>query len=148
MNDGVTAGTVLAFDFGEKRIGVATGDLALGIAHPLTVIESDDNKKRFAVITVLIDEWKPVRLVVGVPRHADRRDHEIGRLAQRFARRLEGRFGIQVECVDETLTSAAAESRLRESGVRGSKAKAVLDAAAAGEILDSWFEQRQTQGRT
>src|SRR5688572_19872781 len=109
MNDKVTAGTVLAFDFGEKRIGVATGDLALCIAHPLTVIESDDNKKRFAAITVLIDEWKPVRLVVGVPRHADGGDHEIGRLAHRFARRLEGRFGIQVECVDETLTSVAAE---------------------------------------
>jgi len=141
MSDEVTAGTVLAFDFGEKRIGVATGDLALGIAHPLTVIESDDNKKRFAAITILMDEWKPVRVVVGVPRHADGGEHEIGRLAQRFARRLEGRFGIKVDCVDETLTSAAAENRLRESGMRGKKIKAALDAAAAREILESWFLQ-------
>ncbi len=130
---------MLAFDFGEKRIGVATGDLALRIAHPLTTIESDDNNKRFAAIAALIAEWKPVLLVVGVPRHADGGAHEIGRLAQRFARRLEGRFGIKVECVDESLTSATAESRLRESGLRGQKIKAALDAAAAREILEAWF---------
>src|SRR5689334_15967892 len=140
-----STGTVLAFDFGEKRVGVATGDLALGIAHPLTVIESDDNKKRFSEIAALIEEWKPVQLIVGVPRHADGGEHEIGRLAQRFARRLEGRFGIAVACTDETLTSTIAESRLRESGVRGKKAKTVLDAAAAREILESWFEQNRKQ---
>jgi len=145
MSDGlkVIAGTVIAFDFGEKRTGVATGDLALGIAHPLTVIETDDNKKRFSAIAALIGEWRPVLLVVGVPRHAGGGEHEIGRLAQRFARRLEGRFGIAVECVDETLSSAAAESRLRESGVRGKRVKAALDAAAAREILESWFKQNR-----
>ena len=135
------SGTVLAFDFGEKRIGVATGDLELRIAHPLTVIDSEDTRKRFTAIAKLIAEWRPQRLIVGVPRHADGGVHEIGRLAQRFARRLEGRFGIAVECVDETLTSAAAESRLREAGVRGRKARAVLDAAAAREILLTWFAE-------
>lgn len=141
----ISNGTVLAFDFGEKRVGVATGDLALGIAHPLTTIETDDNKKRFAAIAVLIAEWRPALLVVGVPCHADGGAHETGRLALRFARRLEGRFGIAVECVDETLTSATAESRLRESGVHANKIKAALDAAAAREILEGWFEQTRTE---
>lgn len=140
-----STGTVLAFDFGEKRIGVATGDLALGIAHPLTVIAAEDGDTRFAVIAALIAEWHPVRLVVGVPHHADGGEHKVGRLAQRFARRLEGRFGIAVECIDETLTSAMAESRLRESGVHGKKVKAALDAAAAREILEAWFEQNRVK---
>lgn len=135
------SGTVLAFDFGEKRVGVATGDITLRIAHPLAVINTDDNRKRFAEIAALITEWRPQQLVVGVPRHSDGREHEIGRLALRFARRLEGRFGIAVDCVDETLSSAVAESRLREAGARGRKAKAILDAAAACEILRTWFAQ-------
>ena len=134
--------TVLAFDFGEKRIGVAVGDLTLRIAHPLTTIAAEDNATRFAEIGKLIAEWKPGTLVVGLPMHHDGTEHEVSRLARRFANRLEGRFGVKVTLVDERLTSAAAESRLREAGVRGDKIKATLDAAAAGEILAAYFEMR------
>jgi putative holliday junction resolvase len=133
---------VLAFDFGEKRIGVAVGDLELRIAHPLATIAAEDNATRFAEIGKLVDEWKPAKLVVGLPMHADGAEHEVSRLARRFANRLEGRFGVEVTLVDERLTSVTAESRLREAGVPGDRMKATLDAAAASEILAAYFESQ------
>jgi putative Holliday junction resolvase len=132
-------GAVLAFDFGEKRIGVAVGELELAIPHALTVIAAEDNDSRFAAIAALISEWRPVRLVVGIASHADGAVHETGRLARRFGQRLQGRFGLEVDYVDERLTSLAAEAALREAGVRAGKRAALLDAAAAAEILRSWF---------
>ena len=140
-------GTILAFDFGEKRIGVAVADLAIGIAHPLETLHAEDNATRFAAIGALIAEWKPVQLVVGEPRHADGGAHEIGRLARRFAQRLEGRFALPVILVDETLSSHAAQLRLQTQGVRGDKLKATLDAAAACVILETWLAQRHTTPR-
>ncbi len=132
-------GTVLAFDFGEKRIGVAVGDLSVGIAHPLTTITAAANRTRFAAIAALIREWQPVQLVVGLPAHADGAEHEVGRLARRFAQRLEGRFGIPTQFVDERLTSQAAQTKLREQGLRRRKLNAALNAAAAQEILQTYF---------
>jgi putative Holliday junction resolvase len=140
-------GTVLAFDFGEKRIGVAVADTALGIAHPLQTLNAEDNQTRFAAIAALIAEWRPACLVVGEPRHADGSPHETGRLARRFAQRLEGRFGLPVALVDETLSSHSAELRLRAQGARRSKLKAALDAEAAVEILTTWLEARTKKVR-
>lgn len=131
---------MLAFDFGEKRIGVAVGDLALAIAHPLTTIAAEDNATRFSEIGALVQEWKPVRFVVGLPRHPDGAEHETSRLARRFGQRLEGRYEIPVTFVDERYTSVSAETRLRESGVRD--IAAALDAAAAQEILQAFFDTR------
>ncbi len=136
-------GSVLAFDFGEKRIGVAVAELTVGIAHPLETIHAEDNKLRFAAIGALIAEWKPSQLIVGEPHHADGGEHEIARLARRFAQRLEGRFGLPVALVDEAFSSVAAESRLHEQGVHGDKLKAALDSAAACEIMQTWLEQRR-----
>jgi putative Holliday junction resolvase len=138
------SGTVLAFDFGEKRIGVAVADLAVGIAHPLETLHAEDNTTRFAAIGALITEWKPVQLVVGEPHHADGGAHEIGRLARRFAQRLEGRFALPVMLVDETLSSHAAQVQLQTQGVRGDKLKAALDSAAACVIMETWLAQRRT----
>lgn len=132
--------TLLAFDFGEKRIGVAVGDMCLRIAHPLATIDAEDNVTRFSEIEKLVTEWHPARLVVGLPMHGDGTEHEVSRLARRFAQRLEGRFGIPAVLVDERLTSRAAESRLRETGMRGRDIAESLDAAAAREILQAYFE--------
>jgi putative Holliday junction resolvase len=131
---------VLAFDFGEKRIGVAVGDTTVRIAHPLTTIAAEDNATRFAAIAKLIDEWRPGRCLVGLPMHADGTEHDVSRLARRFAHRLEGRFHLPVALVDERLTSRAAETRLTESGARPERMRQMLDAAAAREILQAWFE--------
>lgn len=135
-------GTVLAFDFGEKRVGVAVGDLEIRIAHPLTTIGAEDSTTRFAEISKIISEWKPKRLVVGLPAHSDGTEHELSRLARRFARRLEGRFGIPATLVDERLTSRAAEARLKESGVRAAQLEDRLDSEAAREILEAFFAER------
>lgn len=133
-------GTVLAFDFGEKRIGVATGETMLASAHPLTVIHAESNDDRFAAIGKLIDEWRPVQLVVGLPTHADGTPHDMTRLATKFAERLQRRFKLPVALADERLTSLDAEARLRETGRNSRSAKPLLDAVAAQLILQTWFE--------
>lgn len=114
--------------------------MVVRIAHPHATVHAEDNATRFAEIGKLVTEWRPGRFIVGLPMHADGTEHEMSRLARRFARRLEGRFGIPVTLVDERLTSRAAESRLREAGARRDKVQDALDAAAAREILQAWFE--------
>ena len=133
-------GTVLAFDFGEKRIGVATGETLLGSAHPLVVIRAESNDDRFAAIGKLIAEWHPVQLVVGLPTNADGTPHEMTRLAQKFAERLKRRYHLPVAFADERLTSLDAEARLRETGRDSRAARPLLDAVAAQLILQTWFE--------
>lgn len=137
------AGTaVLAFDFGEQRIGVAVADTTIGIAHPLTTIHAEDRKSRYAAIAELVHEWRPALLVVGLPAHADGTEHEISRLARKFARELGGRFDLPVELVDERLTSAAAATSLAEAGVAGHKRKPVIDQVAALHILQAFLDER------
>ena len=135
----VRTGTVLAFDFGTKRIGVAVGDFEIRLAHPLATIAVAETRARFAAIERLIVEWRPALLVVGCPSHADGREHPVGKLARRFAQRLQGRFGVRAELVDERLTSHEAAGMLRDSGARGARLKAGLDAVAAQRILESYF---------
>lgn len=138
-------GTVLAFDFGEKRIGVAVGETLLRQAHPLTTLHGESNDERFGAIAKLLAEWQPVQLVVGLPTHADGTAHEMTARAQRFANQLHGRFRLPVALADERLTSLDAESRLRETGRKAKSAKAVLDAVAAQLILQTWFETAHVQ---
>jgi putative Holliday junction resolvase len=135
-------GTVLAFDFGEKRIGVAVGETTLAQAHPLTVIRAQANEERFAAIAALIDEWKPALLVVGIPGHLDEIDspHSMASRCRRFANQLLGRFRLPVEFADERLSSVDAECRLRDTGHDAKSAKAYLDAVAAQVILQTYFE--------
>ena len=137
------AETVLAFDFGEKRIGVAVGDSAVGIAHPLATIREVSNERRFAAIERLVGEWQPECLVVGLPSHMDGTEHELTRLARKFAQRLHARFKLPVMLEDERLSSAIAESRLAEGGVKRDERKQLIDAAAAREILQSHFDSER-----
>ena len=123
--------TVLAFDFGLKRIGVAVGETELRSAHPLPGIAAPG----FAAIEKLVREWRPGMLVVGLP-VAERREHPMAKRVQRFARQLEGRFRLPVARVDERYTSVEAESLLR-----GVKHKAV-DSVAAQLILEQFFHEK------
>lgn len=134
-----THGCVIAFDFGEKRIGVAVGEFQIKLAHPLSVINSEVNEKRFDAIQDLITEHRPIMFVVGMPSHADGSEHPVGKLARKFAGRLGGRFNIRVVLVDERLSSAAAESALDEAGVHGKRQKLYLDQVAAQQILQGFF---------
>lgn len=139
------AGTILAFDFGEKRIGVAVGESLLEQAHPLTVIRAHANDERFAAIGALIAEWKPVRLVVGRPTSLAGEPHGMTARCTRFANQLHGRFALPVSFADERLSSYAADERLRESGHDAKSAKAHVDAMAAQLILQTYFETRNEQ---
>ncbi len=134
-------GTVLAFDFGEKRIGVAVGEWSLGQAHPLTTIRSEANAERFTAIAALISEWHPVSLVVGLPLALDGSAHAMTARCTRFANQLRGRFGLAVDYAEERLSSVEAEERLRESGYNAKSAKEHLDALAAQIILQCFFER-------
>jgi putative Holliday junction resolvase len=136
---------VLAFDFGEKRVGVAVGETAIGIAHPLTAINAADKQHRFVAIAALINEWQPLLLVVGLPAHLDGVEHELSRLARKFARDLNARYGLPVELVDERLTSAAAELSLGEAGIAPRKRKPLVDQVAAQHILQAYLD---TAGRS
>jgi putative Holliday junction resolvase len=122
-------GTVLAFDFGLKRIGVAVGEPELGTAHPLPAVSD------FSQIQKLVEEWKPSSLVVGLPTSVQGEPHKMTRQAEDFARRLERRFGLPVARVDERYTSVEAERKLR-----GLKRKAV-DSVAAQLILEQYFHE-------
>lgn len=132
-------GTVLAFDFGTKRIGVAIGESLLGQARALTTIRAEDNAARFAAIARLIAEWQPTRLVVGLPRALDGSEHDMSSRCRRFAHQLEGRFALPATLVDERLSSAEAEARLAEAGLPWEARKQQVDAVAAEIILQDYF---------
>lgn len=133
-------GTVLAFDFGERRIGVAVGETVLKTAHPLTTLDVESNHDRFAAIAALLGEWQPAQLVVGLPRHLDGSEHDMSRRCRRFANQLHGRYGLPVALVDERLTSVEAGEALHASGHSSRSAKRHLDAVAAQLILQGYFD--------
>jgi putative Holliday junction resolvase len=138
---GIRFGTVLAFDFGERRIGVAVGELQIGVAHPLDTIDAVANDVRFARIEALVNEWQPVLLLVGLPLSLDGGEHAMTALARRFALRLQGRYGIETRLVDERLTSVEAENQIRELGLDARKSRSKIDQLAARLILENYFSQ-------
>lgn len=134
-------GTLLAFDFGTKRIGIAKGNTLLSSANPLATISEEKTDARFAAIAALIAEWQPSALVVGLPSNDDGTPHELTALCRRFANRLKGRFNLPTILVDERYTSLAASERLNEQGIHGRKQKALLDQYAAQQILQAYFDE-------
>lgn len=133
-------GTVLGFDFGARRIGVAVGERQLGLAHPLATIDTEDRDRRLAAIDKLVAEWQPVSLVLGLPLAADGSEHEMTRRARRFARQLQARYRLAVTFIDERYTSTAAEEQLRLQKVDLRQNKTAIDAAAAQIILQEFFD--------
>ena len=131
--------TLLAFDFGTRRVGVASGNTVTRSATPLLTLALE-GKARFAAIGELIGSWRPDALVVGVPRHPDGVAHENTRLAQRFARQLQGRYRLPVHEVDERYSTVAAEA---EAGPGGC-GKAGVDAAAAAILLEQFLRRDGT----
>ena len=133
-------GAVLAFDYGERRLGVAVGELELRLAHPVATVTGAAGAERDKAVERLVAEWAPVLFVVGLPRHMDGREHPLGRQCHRFARALESRFGRPVALVDERLTSHSASLALNDAGIRGRRQKEMLDQVAAQQILQAYFE--------
>ncbi|WP_394777412.1 Holliday junction resolvase RuvX [Undibacterium sp.] len=124
-------GTILAFDFGLKRTGVAVGNTVLRQAQPLCIISAATNDGKFAEITAVINTWQPVLCVVGLPMHPDGEANEMTQRCRRFANQLHGRYGVTVELVDERYSSAVISAK------RGER----IDAQAAALILQQYFDQ-------
>jgi len=121
--------TVLGFDFGLKRIGVAVGNTLIRQAQPLSVITAETNDARFAAIGALIQEWQPACCVVGLPLHPDGAEHEMTARCRRFANQLNGRFGVTTALVDERYSSAVIAQKRGE----------VVDAQSAAIILQQYL---------
>ena len=136
MNAGVEVQrplSFLSFDFGTRRVGVASGNTVLGGAQPLRTIAAE-GAARFEAIAKLVAEWRPDALVVGVPFHPDGAAHDNTRRAQRFARQLHGRFKLPVHEVDERYTTTEAHAA----------GAADADAAAAALILEQFLRTRSS----
>lgn len=131
---------LLGFDFGEKRIGVATGQSVTRSAHPLLTLPARQGSPDWTRIEALIREWRPGALVVGIPYHMDGSEQAMTQAAERFCRRLEGRFQLPVYRAEERLSSIQAESVLKESGQSADQ----VDAVAAQIILESWLQPKAT----
>jgi putative Holliday junction resolvase len=101
--------TILAFDFGEKRIGVAVGNTIRKNAEALKIIQEKNQDEKFKAIDALIQEWQPQLLIVGLPTHPDGAEHEMTLKAKRFGNQLHGRFQKQVVWVDERYTSVSVQ---------------------------------------
>jgi putative Holliday junction resolvase len=128
-------GTVLGFDFGLKRIGIAVGNTLIKQAQALTVISAATNDDKFAAIEVLMAEWQPDLCVVGLPRHPDGVEHEMTVRCRRFANQLHGRFGVETALVDERYSSAVISAQRGE----------LIDAQAAAIILQQYFDETNGQ---
>ncbi|SCU76485.1 Holliday junction resolvase [Cupriavidus necator] len=126
-------GTVLAFDYGEKKIGVALGNFITREARALTILPNITVEGRFEAVAALIQEWNPAQLIVGMPVNPEGGEQPSMKLARRFGNQLNGRFGLPVEWVDERYTSRAASM----AGAR----RGELDAEAARIILQQYFDQ-------
>ena len=136
--------SILAFDFGLARTGVAVGNKLTGIATPLCVLHSINTKPDWDGISTLISEWRPEILVVGIPKYLDGRSSDMTLRAEKFSRQLEGRYALPVETMGEQLSSLEAEQRLKQARQAGRKkkvAKGEIDQLAAAIILESWMLQ-------
>lgn len=134
-------GTLLAFDFGTQRIGVAVGNTFSASSRPLTTISEEKNEIRFAAIAALVKEWQPCALLVGLPSNDDGTPHELTALCRRFANRLHGRFSLTTILVDERYTSLAASEQLNREGIRGREQKSLIDQYAAQQILQAYLDE-------
>ncbi|MEY8710069.1 Holliday junction DNA helicase RuvA [Mangrovibacter phragmitis] len=138
----MATGTILAFDFGTRSIGVAIGQKITGTARPLSALKAKDGIPDWEQIDRILKEWQPDFLVVGLPLNMDGTEQPLTARAKKFANRLHGRFGITVELHDERLSTVEARAGLFAQGGFKALDKGSVDSASAVVILESWFEQR------
>jgi len=142
MPESIKPKSLLAFDFGLKQIGVAYGQTLTKNANALSILKAQNGKPQWLEIDALITQWKPNLVLVGLPLNMDDTESELSIRARKFARRLEGRFNVQVEMVDERLTSQEAKSIIRGNSKRSSSTEDLtkIDHIAAALILQSWLD--------
>jgi len=128
---------IVAFDFGEKKIGVAVGQTSTYTSSPLQVIFNNHDKVNWNEISVLLEEWKPELILVGKPLNMDGTDSEIMKKVDAFYKKLESLYDAKFEYVDERLTTFEARDILKENNVE------TVDANAAKILIDNWFNRNK-----
>lgn len=132
---------VIAFDYGEKRIGVAIGQSITGTANPLKALKAKEGQPDWSEVEQVLKEWQPDFLLVGLPLNMDGTEQLLTKRATKFANRLNGRFSITVKMMDERLSSVEAREQLfSNDGYKGLQ-KNSIDSQAACLILESWFRE-------
>ena len=134
--------TIIAIDFGLRNIGVAVGNTLSLTSRPLTILQARDGVPDWDALSSIFDEWRPDRILVGNPLNMDDSESDMGRQAARFARRIEGRFGLTVTLVDERLSSREAKANALTAGHRGDFTSIPVDDEAAAIILATWLHQQ------
>lgn len=139
MNE--TPRLLLGFDYGSKQIGVAVGQAITAQARELCVLKAQNGVPDWAQVEKLIKEWQPDAIVVGLPLNMDGTPSEMSARAEKFARRLNGRFNLPVHTHDERLTTFEAKGQRLAQGQRGGYRDNPVDALAAALLLEGWLEQ-------
>lgn len=134
---------VLGFDFGTKRIGVASGQAVTGTASPLAPVPARDGIPDWDRLDTLLTEWAPDALVVGLPLNMDDSESTLSHLARKFARRLVARYRLPVFMCDERLSSHSARGLLMEVQQRRKGRLPALDSTAAVLIAEAWLADPQ-----
>ncbi|WP_375162900.1 Holliday junction resolvase RuvX [Pseudomonas sp. LS44] len=132
---------LLGFDYGSKQIGVAVGQAITGQARELCVLKAQNGVPDWQKVEALIREWQPDALVVGLPLNMDGTPSEMSERAEKFARRLHGRFSLPVHTHDERLTTYEAKGQRLAQGQRSGYRDNPVDALAAALLLQGWLEQ-------
>ncbi|GGE62322.1 putative pre-16S rRNA nuclease [Streptosporangium jomthongense] len=130
--------SLMAFDFGLRRIGVAVGQEFLGTGQPLAMISADNGSPDWDQIGRLLAEWQPDTVLVGLPLNMDDSENEMCARARKFGKRLHGRFHVPVEMVDERLTSYEAKGKVMAAGGSRDFGRHGVDDRAAVLILETW----------
>lgn len=133
--------TLLAFDYGTKNIGVASGQTITRSANAQPALKAKDGTPDWTQIEKLLKDWQPDLVLVGLPLNMDATESELSTRARKFANRLHGRFGVKVELVDERLSSFEAKGEVMERGGSRDYKNNPVDSIAARLILESWLER-------
>ncbi len=134
---------VIGFDFGLKRIGLATGQTITGTASPLVTLQAVNQQPDWKGIETQIRQWKPDALIVGIPYLPGGGESDITRAARNFSRKLEQRFNLPVFTIDESLSSYEAEEQIRQDMKISKHNKHEIDKMAAAIIVQSWLDSQQ-----
>ena len=130
---------MLAFDFGTRQIGVASGQKLLKTANPLTILRAKDGIPNWSQLQKLIDDWMPDQVIVGLPLNMNGSESQFCLRARKFGRRLHGKFGVEVTMVDERLTTFTAKEQYQTKNQRYKHKKILVDDIAAVLILETWL---------
>jgi len=135
---------LVAFDFGLRQIGVATGSTVSGLASELCILQAKAGKPNWQDVEKILNEWQPQLCLVGLPLNMDGTESELSNKARKFARQIEGRFNQTMEMVDERLSSFEAKGLARDEGHKGNYKDAPVDALAARILVEQWLNSVDT----